>query len=131
MVGFAGTAADCIAIIELLAKEIERYPGQTLRACLSLAQMWRQGRMRKLEGSVIVTDPSITIMMDGSGNCIEVENGVVAIGSGGHYALSAALGMLDDERMTAENVCHRAMKIAADLCVFTNHNTMLKVLNTD
>ena len=84
--------------------------------------------MRNLEGSVIVSDPAVTIMMDGSGNCIEVEEGVVAIGSGGLYANSAAVGMLDDERLSAANVCHRAMKIAADLCVYTNHITMIEVL---
>ena len=68
----------------------------------------------------------MTIMMDGSGNCIEVEGGVVAIGSGGLYAHSAAVGMLDDDRLTAENICHRAMKIAGDLCIYTNHNTVIR-----
>ena len=68
-----------------------------------------------------MSDPNITIMMDGSGNCIEVEGGVVAIGSGGLYAHSAAVGMMDDDRLNAENICHRAMKIAGDLCIYTNH----------
>lgn len=68
-----------------------------------------------------MSDKDITIMMDGSGNCIEIEEGVVAIGSGGLYAQSAALGMLDNDSLTAENICHKSMKIAADLCVYTNH----------
>ena len=68
-------------------------------------------------------------MMDGSGNCIEVEGGVVATGSGGLYAHSAAVGMLDDERLSAEEICHRAMKIAGDVCVYTNHNTIINVMN--
>ena len=83
--------------------------------------MWRQKKLSQLQGSVIVSDTQITIMMDGSGNCIEVEDGVVAIGSGGLYAHSAAVGMLDDDRLNAENICHRAMKIAGDLCIYTNH----------
>ena len=85
--GFAGSAADCLALIELLEKEFERYPGQTLRACLSLAKQWRTNKIHQsLSADLIVSDPNITVLVDGSGNCIEIENGVVAIGSGGLYA---------------------------------------------
>ena len=70
----------------------------------------------------------MTVLLDGTGNCIEIEDGVVAIGSGGLYATSAARGMIDNERLNAEEIAHRSMKIAADLCVFTNHNTISEVL---
>ena len=85
--GFAGSAADCLALIELLEKEFEKYPGQTLRACLSLAKQWRTNKMHaQLQADLIISDPDITVLLDGSGNCIEIEEGVVAIGSGGLYA---------------------------------------------
>jgi ATP-dependent HslUV protease subunit HslV len=85
--GFAGSAADCLALIELLEKEFEKYPSQTLRACLSLAKMWRTNKIHQnLSADLIVSDPEITVLVDGSGNCIEIEEGVVAIGSGGLYA---------------------------------------------
>ena len=84
--GFAGSAADCLALIEHLEKEFIKYPGQTLRACLNLATNWRTGKLAKLQADLIVSDPEITVLLDGSGNCIEIENGVVAIGSGGLYA---------------------------------------------
>ena len=84
--GFAGSAADCLSLVGMLEKEFERYPGQTLRACLALAQMWRSKQHAQLQADLIVTDPKLTVLLDGSGNCIEIESGVVAIGSGGLYA---------------------------------------------
>ena len=75
-------------IIEQLEKEFIKYPGQTLRACLNLATNWRTGKLAKLQAYLIVSDPEITVLLDGSGNCIEIENGVVAIGSGGLYPYS-------------------------------------------
>ena len=84
--GFAGSAADCLALIEHLEKEFQKFPGQTLRACLNLAMNWRTGKLAKLQADLIVSDPEITVLLDGSGNCIEIEDGVVAIGSGGLYA---------------------------------------------
>lgn len=85
--GFAGSAADCLALMELLEKEFEKYPGQTLRACLSLAKQWRTNKIHaQLSADLVVSDPYITVLVDGSGNCIEIEDGVIAIGSGGLYA---------------------------------------------
>ena len=93
--GFAGSAADCLTLMELLEKEIERYPGQTLRACLSLARQWRTTKMyARLSASLLVSDNDMTVQLDGAGNCIEVEDGVAAIGSGGLYALSAARALM-------------------------------------
>ena len=73
----------------------------------------------------------MTILLDGSGNCIEIEDGVVAIGSGGLYATSAARGMIDNEKLSAEEIAKRSMKIAADLCIYTNHNTICEVLDAE
>ena len=130
--GFAGSAADCLTLMELLEKEMERYPGQTLRACLSLAQQWRTSKAHsQLSADLIVSDSKMTILLDGQGNCIEIEDGVTAIGSGGLYATAAARGMLDDERLSAEEVARKSMKIAADLCLYTNENFTCEVLESE
>ena len=81
-----------------------------------------------MSASLLVSDKEITVQLDGAGNCIEVEDGIAAIGSGGLYALSAARGMVDDERLCAQEIANRSMKIAADLCVYTNHNTTMEIL---
>ena len=128
--GFAGSAADCLALVELLEKEFEKYPGQTLRACLSLAKQWRTNKIHaQLSADIVVSDPEITVLVDGSGNCIEIEDGVIAIGSGGLYAQSAARGMLDNDLLSAEEIAHRSMRIAGELCVYTNHNTHIELLD--
>ena len=120
--GFAGSAADCMTLMELLEKELERYPGQMLRACLSLAKQWRTTKMyARMSASLLVSDQEMTVQLDGQGNCIEVEDGIAAIGSGGLYALSAARAMIDNDDLDAHEIARRSMKIAADLCVFTNH----------
>ena len=81
-----------------------------------------------LSADLIVSDPYITVLVDGSGNCIEIEDGVVAIGSGGLYAQSAATALIDIENMSAEQIAHKSMKIAADLCVYTNHKTLIEII---
>ena len=89
--------------MDLLEKEFERYPGQTLRACLSLASQWRTTKQyARMSASLLVADKDITVQMDGAGNCIEIEGGVSAIGSGGLYALSAARGMIDNDDLCAQ-----------------------------
>lgn len=100
-----------------------------MRACLSLASQWRTSKMyARMNASLLVSDKEITVQLDGAGNCIEIEDGVAAIGSGGLYALSAARGMIDDERLSAGDIAKRSMKIAADLCVYTNHQTTMEHL---
>ena len=84
-----------------------------------------------LSAELIVSDPEITVILDGAGNCIEVEDGVVAIGSGGLYALSAARALVDVEGFTAEQIARKSMKIAADLCIYTNHNITVEVLKKE
>ena len=85
----------------------------------------------RMSASLLVSCSELTVQLDGAGNCIEIEDGVSAIGSGGLYALSAARGMLDDERLSAEDIVKRSMKIAADLCVYTNHKTTMEVLQVE
>jgi ATP-dependent HslUV protease subunit HslV len=103
-----------------------------LRACLSLAKQWRTNKIhQQLSADLIVSDPDITVLVDGSGNCIEIEDGLVAIGSGGLYAQSAAAAMLDNDLLTAEEIAKKAMHIAGDLCVYTNHNTIMETLKRD
>ena len=82
-----------------------------------------------LSADLIVSDADLTVLVDGSGNCIEIEDGIVAIGSGGLYAQSAAKALVDTEGMTAEDIVTKSMKIAGDLCVYTNHHTTIEVLN--
>ncbi len=103
-----------------------------MRACLSLAKQWRTNKIhQQLSADLIVSDPDITVLVDGSGNCIEIEDGLVAIGSGGLYAQSAAAAMLDNDLLTAEEIAKKAMHIAGDLCVYTNHNTIMETLKRD
>ena len=85
----------------------------------------------RLSADLIISDPQITVLLDGSGNCIEIEEGIVAIGSGGLYAQSAATALHDIQGMSAEQIAIKSMKIAADLCVYTNHNTMIEVIDHD
>jgi len=89
---------------------------------------WRTGKLAKLQADLIVSDPEITVLLDGSGNCIEIEDGVVAIGSGGLYAYSAARALIDIDGMSAEDIATKSMKIAGDLCVFTNHETRMELI---
>lgn len=127
--GFAGSAADCLAIYELLEAEFERYPNQTLRACLSLAKQWRTNKFtNRLSADMLVSDQDLTVLLDGSGNCIEIEEGSCAIGSGGLYAHSAATALLEIDNLDAEDIARRSMKIAADLCLYTNHNFTIEIV---
>jgi len=130
MAGFAGSAADCLALLELLEKEFEKYPDQTLRACLNLAKQWRTDKIhQRLSADMIVSDSEITVLLDGQGNCIEIEEGVVAIGSGGLYAQSAAKALLDIEGLSAMDIALKSMRIASELCVYTNDVFTIESLN--
>lgn len=126
--GFAGATADAFTLVERLETKLEETPGQLMRACVELAKDWRTDRyLRKLEAMLIVADASNVLVITGNGDVLEPENGVAAIGSGGNYALSAARALMDTD-YTAEDIARRAMKIAADVCVFTNENLILESL---
>jgi ATP-dependent HslUV protease subunit HslV len=120
--GFAGSTADAFTLLERLEVKLEATPGQLARASVELAKDWRTDKyLQKLEAMLIVTDGTELLIITGAGDVLEPEHNVAAIGSGGNYALAAARGMMDSER-DAEAVARDAMKIAADICVYTNGN---------
>ncbi len=122
IVGFAGTTADAFTLLERLESKLERHPGQLLRACVELAKDWRTDRyLRRLEAMMAVADAEISLLLTGAGDVLEPEDGLIGIGSGGNYALAAARALLDIEGLSAEQIARRALSIAADICVYTNH----------
>jgi len=126
--GFAGATADAMTLFERLEAKLEKYPAQLMRACVDLAKDWRTDRyLRRLEAMMIVADKNVSLVMTGTGDVLEPENGVIAIGSGGNYALAAARALIDTD-MEAEAICRKAMGIAADICVYTNRNITVEVL---
>lgn len=127
--GFAGATADAFTLFERLEAKLDRHPGQLTRSCVELAKDWRTDKyLRKLEAMMIVVDKKASLIVSGTGDVIEPEDGVLAIGSGGVYALAAARALITVPDISAEEIAVRAMKIAADICVYTNHNTTLKKL---
>jgi ATP-dependent HslUV protease subunit HslV len=129
--GFAGSTADALTLFERLEQKLERYPNQLTRAAVELAKDWRTDRyLRRLEALLIVADAEITLVITGAGDVIEPEHDVVAVGSGGNYALAAARAFaetLDD----AEDIARRAMAIAADICVYTNRSLTVEAIARD
>ncbi len=118
--GFAGSTADAFTLFERLEAKLERFPGQLTRAAVELARDWRQDRyLRRLEAMMIVADREVTLLLTGTGDVLEPNDGIAAIGSGGNYALAAARALADTD-MDAEAIARRAMQIAADICVYTN-----------
>ena len=127
--GFAGATADAFTLFERLEAKLERYPGQLMRACIELAKDWRTERfLRRLEALMLVADKDVSLMVSGSGDVLEPEDGLLAIGSGGNYALSAARALIDIEGIDAEAIARKAMGIAADICVYTNRNLVIEKL---
>lgn len=129
--GFAGATADAFTLLERLEKKLEQYPGQLMRACVELAKDWRTDKyLRNLEAMMLVADKKITLCVTGNGDVLEPEHGVMAIGSGGNYALSAARA-LADSKLSAEAIATKAMEIAAEICVYTNANVVVESLDAD
>lgn len=126
--GFAGATADAFTLLERLEGKLEQYPDQLTRACVELAKDWRTDRfLRRLEAMMLVADKSVTLALTGTGDVLEPEQGVMAIGSGGNYALAAARALMDTEA-DAEAIARKAMQIAAEICVYTNHNIVVETL---
>ena len=127
--GFAGATADAFTLLERLEAKLERFPGQLERACVELAKDWRTDRyLRRLEAMMAVADKDRSFTLTGTGDVLEPEDGVIGIGSGGNYALSAARALLAVDGLSAEEIARRAMKIAADICVYTNNNVILETI---
>jgi ATP-dependent HslUV protease, peptidase subunit HslV len=129
LAGFAGATADAFTLLERLEAKLERFPSQLERACVELAKDWRTDRyLRRLEAMMAVADRDRSFTLTGNGDVLEPEDGVIAIGSGGNYALSAARALMSVPDLSAEEVARRAMKIAAEICVYTNTNVILETL---
>ena len=128
--GFAGATADAFALFERLEAKLETYPGNLARACVELAKDWRTDRyLRRLEAMMAVADRNSSLVMSGTGDVLEPEDGLIGIGSGGAYALAAARALSGFD-LPAEEIARRAMKIAAGICVFTNENITVESLKT-
>jgi ATP-dependent HslUV protease subunit HslV len=126
--GFAGATADAFALFERLEAKLEQHPGNLARACVELAKDWRTDRyLRRLEAMMAVADKTSSLVLSGTGDVLEPEDALIGIGSGGPYALAAARALLPLD-FSAEDIARRAMKIAADICVFTNENITLESL---
>ena len=127
--GFAGATADAFTLLERLEAKLEQYPEQLTRACVELAKDWRTDRyLRHLEAMMLVADKQVSLAITGNGDVLEPEQGVMAIGSGGNYALAAARALIDTD-IDAEEIARRAMKIASDICVYTNNNFVVETLD--
>ena len=127
--GFAGATADAFTLLERLEAKLEQYPDQLTRACVELAKDWRTDRyLRRLEAMMLVADKSVSLALTGTGDVLEPEFGVMAIGSGGNYALAAARALMDTDK-DAEEIARKAMQIASDICVYTNNNFVVETLD--
>lgn len=129
--GFAGATADAFTLFERLETKLERFPDQLKRACVELAKDWRTDRyLRRLEAMMIVADRTESLVLTGTGDVLEPENGLIGIGSGGNYALAAARALFDTD-MSAEEIAKRAMAVAAEICVYTNDSVVIESLDAD
>tara|TARA_Y100000590_G_scaffold150157_1_gene172426 strand:- start:2670 stop:3239 length:570 start_codon:yes stop_codon:yes gene_type:complete len=129
--GFAGSTADAFALFERLESKLEKHPGQLQRACVELAKDWRTDKyLRRLEAMMIVADKSISLLVSGSGDVIESDDGILGIGSGGPYAISAAKALMENNNLTAYDIAKKALNIAADICIYTNHNIVIEKIET-
>ena len=127
--GFAGATADAFTLFERLESKLEQYPGQLTRAAVELAKDWRTDRyLRRLEAMMLVADKQVGLVLTGTGDVLDPEGGVMAIGSGGNYALAAARALVDTDA-DAEAIVRKAMAIAADICVYTNHNLVIESID--
>jgi|TARA_Y100000389_G_scaffold115772_1_gene112908 ATP-dependent HslUV protease, peptidase subunit HslV len=127
--GFAGATADAFTLFERLEQKLEQYPDQLMRSCVELAKDWRMDKyLRRLEAMMIVIDKDITLILTGNGDVFEPEDGIAAIGSGGNYALSAAKALIDIKNLSAKQIAKKAMKIAGDICIYTNHDIIIESL---
>src|ERR1051326_1481047 len=127
--GFAGTTADAITLFERLEGKLEQYSGQLTRACVELAKDWRTDRyLRRLEAMMAVADKHVSLILSGTGDVLEPEDGIIGIGSGGGYALAAARALIGVAELDAEQIALRAMAIAAGICIYTNDKITVEKL---
>lgn len=129
LAGFAGSTADAFALFEKFDEKLEEYSGNLMRASVELAKEWRTSRMlRNLEAMLTVADASTSLIISGNGDVIEPEEGLMAIGSGGMFALAAAKGLMSNGGLSPREVVERAMAITASICIYTNDNLVIEEL---
>ncbi|MCK9189025.1 ATP-dependent protease subunit HslV [Acidithiobacillus sp.] len=129
LTGFAGATADAFTLLERFEAKLKAHPGQLAKAAVELAKEWRTDRvLRRLEAMLAVADEKQSLIITGQGDVLEPEHGIIAIGSGGPYALSAARALLENSDMPAREVAKRALGIAGDICIYTNHNHTIEEL---
>jgi ATP-dependent HslUV protease, peptidase subunit HslV len=127
---FAGATADAFALLDRLEKKLEEHRGQLQRACVELAKDWRMDRaLRRLDAMMIVADKDTSLLLAGTGDVLEPENGIAAIGSGGPYALAAARALFDTEQ-DAEAIVRKSLDIAAEICIYTNSNVVVETIES-
>lgn len=129
VVGFAGSVADAFALSERFEEMLNKYAGNLMRSAVELAQLWRTNKiMKQLEALMIVADKDQILILDGTGNVIEPQDDVCAIGSGGNYALAAGKALMQNTNFSAKEIASKALKIASEICVFTNDNIIVEEL---
>lgn len=127
VMGFAGSVSDAISLSEKFEKMLQKYSGNLLRSAVELAELWRDDKLpRKLEAMMIVADETSLLIVSGSGEVIEPDGGVCAIGSGGNYALAAARALVAETNLEAKDIAYKSLKIASELCVFTNDHIIVE-----
>ncbi len=131
LAGFAGSTADAVALVERFEAKLEEYNGVLRRAAVELAKDWRTDRLlRRLEALMIIADKDETLLLSGTGDVIEPDDGLLAVGSGGSYALAAARALVGSTELSAREVAERAMKVAAEICLYTNDSITIEELET-
>jgi ATP-dependent HslUV protease subunit HslV len=129
LAGFAGGTADAFTLFELFEAQLEKYQGQLVRAAVELAKAWRTERsLRRLEALLAVADSETSLIITGNGDVIEPEDNLIAIGSGGPFAQSAARALLDNTDLSAREIVQKGLSIAGDICIYTNHNQTIEEL---
>ncbi|KAA9130855.1 ATP-dependent protease subunit HslV [Marinihelvus fidelis] len=132
LAGFAGATADAFTLFERFEGKLEKHSGHLVRAAVEMAKDWRTDRMlRRLEALLAIADANDSLLISGNGDVIEPENGLIAIGSGGPFAQSAAMALLAETELGAEAIVRRSLGIAADICIYTNDNIIIETLETD
>lgn len=130
LAGFAGGTADAFTLFERFEAKLDKHQGHLVRAAVELAKDWRTDRMlRRLEALLAVADKTASLIITGNGDVVEPEQGLIAIGSGGNYAQSAATALLNNTDLSARDIVEKSLNIAADICIYTNHNLTIEELD--
>lgn len=131
LAGFAGGTADAFTLFDYFENKLQKHSGHLLRSAVEMAKDWRTDRtLRRLEAMLVVADKTSSLIITGSGDVLEPEEGILAIGSGGNYALASARALLENTDLDARSIVEKSLQIAADICVFTNHTTLIETLES-